>query len=586
MSYTKHGFTTGGTIQAAPFNAMEDQIAANETAISSLSAQKLNKPAANGTAGQILKTNGDGTTAWINAPSGGNGAAVDATLSEAGQAADAKAAGDALALKASAADLAALRNAVGDFCTNLMPSGHGEATVNGVQIVYQDGVCTMTGTGTASGGRNTRIKTFTLPAGTYTISRSGNMPSASYLCLAPNGDERYAFTTSPTAITLAQESEVFLGFNIAEGTVYDCEISYEISSENLTPVLTGAKDIVAREALSGKAAAIDLAALAARVTVLEGTSAAISSDVKEALLQIALKVAYIDDGGQSYYQNLYNALNSVRSLSSISAVLTLGAHTVYEDDTLNSLQPYLTVTAHYSDGGTATVIGYTLGGALAVGTSTITVSYEGKTTAFTVTVASLLPTGYTRLAYVAATGEQYIDTGLTHAQPDRAEYDIMYTAMPSNKGGHILSNTTTYFPFFKGSTGDASTKVVQAKYRHNEEFIGSNSYEWALNTRYKLEGFPNTNIKVNDVTVCSLSEGDTSGSSNFYLFTYGGNITATQYRFYGRLYYAKVWDDSGVLLRSFVPCKNSSNVAGLYDTVTGTFYTSDTETALVAGEVA
>ena len=33
MSYTKHNFTTGGTIQAAPFNAMENQIAENETAI-------------------------------------------------------------------------------------------------------------------------------------------------------------------------------------------------------------------------------------------------------------------------------------------------------------------------------------------------------------------------------------------------------------------------------------------------------------------------------------------------------------------------------------------------------------------------
>ena len=31
MSYTKHNFVTGGTIHAAPFNAMEDQIAANET---------------------------------------------------------------------------------------------------------------------------------------------------------------------------------------------------------------------------------------------------------------------------------------------------------------------------------------------------------------------------------------------------------------------------------------------------------------------------------------------------------------------------------------------------------------------------
>ena len=69
MSYTKHNFQAGGTILAAPFNAMEDQIAANETAIAGKAssadlAGKLNKPASgNGTSGQILQTNGDGTTA-------------------------------------------------------------------------------------------------------------------------------------------------------------------------------------------------------------------------------------------------------------------------------------------------------------------------------------------------------------------------------------------------------------------------------------------------------------------------------------------------------------------------------------------
>lgn len=36
MSYTKHNFQPGGTIQAAPFNSMEDQIALNEADIASL----------------------------------------------------------------------------------------------------------------------------------------------------------------------------------------------------------------------------------------------------------------------------------------------------------------------------------------------------------------------------------------------------------------------------------------------------------------------------------------------------------------------------------------------------------------------
>lgn len=44
----------------------------------------------------------------------------------------------------------------------------------------------------------------------------------------------------------------------------------------------------------------------------------------------------------------------------------------------------ITVTAHYSDGSTANVTDYTLSGEIAEGSNTITVSYSGKTTTFTV----------------------------------------------------------------------------------------------------------------------------------------------------------------------------------------------------------
>ena len=44
----------------------------------------------------------------------------------------------------------------------------------------------------------------------------------------------------------------------------------------------------------------------------------------------------------------------------------------------------IVVTAHYSDGSTATVTGYTLSGTIAEGNNTITVSYGGKTATFTV----------------------------------------------------------------------------------------------------------------------------------------------------------------------------------------------------------
>ena len=50
----------------------------------------------------------------------------------------------------------------------------------------------------------------------------------------------------------------------------------------------------------------------------------------------------------------------------------------------------MVVTAHYDDSSTQTVSAYTLSGTLSVGTSTITVSYGGKTTTFSVTVTSTI----------------------------------------------------------------------------------------------------------------------------------------------------------------------------------------------------
>lgn len=203
----------------------------------------------------------------------------------------------------------------------------------------------------------------------------------------------------------------------------------------------------------------------------------ISDDVKTALLQIAQKVAYIDDDGADYYQDLYDALypaipataitlsdaslsfltlnqtatltatvtpsnttdtvvwessnNSVATVSSSGVVTSTGlgsaiitatagsvsatcsvvvasatvtsieatytqGGTVYNYNSLNSLKADLVVVATWSDSTTSTVSAsdYTLSGTLAEGTSTITVSYGGKTDTFTVIVTGSAYTHY------------------------------------------------------------------------------------------------------------------------------------------------------------------------------------------------
>lgn len=114
-----------------------------------------------------------------------------------------------------------------------------------------------------------------------------------------------------------------------------------------------------------------------------------SDEVKTALLQIVEKVAFIDEHGQDYYDALYDALYPPTNLDSIGAVFDSSA-TIYNTDTLDDLKQYLTVTAYYTDGTSETVTTYTLSGSMDAGTQTITVSYGGKTTTFTVTVVEWL----------------------------------------------------------------------------------------------------------------------------------------------------------------------------------------------------
>lgn len=116
----------------------------------------------------------------------------------------------------------------------------------------------------------------------------------------------------------------------------------------------------------------------------------VSDDLKAALLQLAQKVAYIDDQGQTYYNDLYDALYPEKTLLSITANFQQGQAVVYNTDSLDSLKQYLTVTAVYDDASTETVPSsdYTLSGTLTAGTSVITVTYEGKTDAFNVTVTA------------------------------------------------------------------------------------------------------------------------------------------------------------------------------------------------------
>ena len=166
-------------------------------------------------------------------------------------------------------------------------------------------------------------------------------------------------------------------------------------------------------------------------------STSIPDDVKVALLNCFEHVAWTDDQGQTYYDALEAALYP---LDHITAVYVQSG-TVYDTDSLDSLKADLTVTAYYEGGNTATIAAanYTLSGTLTVGTSTITVSYGGKTATFNVTVTES-PLLYALDSETAFNGtSDAIDTGVYPY--DSSEYEsvtILLEFMPLN-----VENSTT-----------------------------------------------------------------------------------------------------------------------------------------------
>ena len=323
--------------------------------------------------------------------------------------------------------------------------------------------------------------------------------------------------------------------------------------------------------------------------------AGLSEDIKQALLACFNHVTWddTDPTGQSYIDTLEEALYPTVRLTSISCVYTQ-SDVVYNTDSLESLKDDLVVTVYYSDYSTQTVTTYALSGTLTEGTSTITVSYGGKTTTFTVTVTQLLPTGYTKLDYVWTYGNStskpiYVNTGVIPTANTSFEYKVSRDTLPdatsgNNSGGHICSTERYYVPFLRyyQPSGQSPRLSLLSNRTGTESDSDSLANIVFADTPMEISAFIDGNDVVLDgTTLYSVMAGGSAPSKQLTLFTYNGVTNLGAYLFVGKLYYMKIYEN-GTMIREYIPCKNSNNVVGLYDKVNDTFNTSATANPLSA----
>ncbi len=190
-----------------------------------------------------------------------------------------------------------------------------------------------------------------------------------------------------------------------------------------------------------------------------------------AMLSLADNVAYDDNiNGDVIYTQIETAKNDVHSAMYPPASLTRitadyrQSGDVYDTATLNSLKSDLVVIAIYDSGTRETVTNYALSGTLTEGTSTITVSYGGKTTTFNV-IVSASPLEPVAGAYAIWDARDYT-VGQTWS--DRiGSIALTPTGSPVKANGAVqFDGTAKYFSFGSLSVPTASGVVcIQASFK-------------------------------------------------------------------------------------------------------------------------
>jgi hypothetical protein len=193
-----------------------------------------------------------------------------------------------------------------------------------------------------------------------------------------------------------------------------------------------------------------------------------------------------------------------------------------------------------------------------------------------------LPDGYTRLEYIESTGTQYIDTGVTSSNVLQIKVTTKYRVNEiSSKNFYVFGSLDRNAGVIKYSAfGSLISKYEGIDYNNNYAFTASmtqlDRVEISVNTDYEYEiKYENqiSSVKINNITK-TYSNDNATKSIPLSMYMFKGNDTNITSGLNGRIYYLKI-ELNGTLVRDFIPARRESDgVSGMYDTVSGTFFTN------------
>ena len=185
---------------------------------------------------------------------------------------------------------------------------------------------------------------------------------------------------------------------------------------------------------------------------------------------------------------------------------------------------------------------------------------------------------YTFVDSITASGTQYIDTGILAGSDIKAE--VKFKSNNSSNycalGGRDAASGTS-------RNGFAIWANVSSRVRFDFQSNPVVSTAAASTTNWNIAIKDGVKNYLNDVRENDNESATFTSAYNMYLFAMLSGTTGATGQMVGSIAYCKIWK-AGVLVRDFMPAiRNSDNVVGMYDTVSGTFFTNAGTGTFVAG---
>lgn len=188
----------------------------------------------------------------------------------------------------------------------------------------------------------------------------------------------------------------------------------------------------------------------------------------------------------------------------------------------------------------------------------------------------MLPSGYTQLEYIQSSGTQYINTSFVPNFETRIVMDCQVISYPSNAsffGARVAS---------AGNDITSNTLVIMADGYVRSDYYGSSVSNSSIPSgRITIDR--SSNVTTFGSTTLRNTTSNRSSQDALYLFATNTNGSSS---LPGRirLYSCKIYDGE-TLTRDYIPSRNSSGSAGLYDIVNNTFYSNQGSGTFTGGPI-